>query len=284
MPRRPLQPTPLQPTPLQPTPPQTAPRQTAPLRRPGVPASREAASSGPRVPGRPGPPGPGPPGPLRPLRRGNSSPGRLRHAPREPRGPRTGGSRSSASGHPAPPPAPGRPAPWRGPRSARHVAAGSSSRPGRKASPARRRSKRARLAALAIVVVGVLVIGLATGFGSELSAEPTAQAFLLDWQQQQYGAAGALTTAAPGTVTTALKGAFAQVDATQLLLSMHSIVQHGGTAEASFTASVSLAGRGTPVDLSGPVRPAPGERRPGRLTGRLASSTRAWARASGWRW
>jgi cell division protein FtsI/penicillin-binding protein 2 len=39
-----------------------------------------------------------------------------------------------------------------------------------------------------------------------------------------------------------LKGAFAQVDATQLYLSMNSVVQHGGTAQASFTASVSLAG------------------------------------------
>jgi len=48
-----------------------------------------------------------------------------------------------------------------------------------------------------IVVVGVLVIGLATGFGSELSAEPTVQAFLLAWQQQHYAAAGALTSAAP---------------------------------------------------------------------------------------
>ncbi len=88
----------------------------------------------------------------------------------------------------------------------------------------------------------MLVIGLATGFGSELSAEPAAQAFLLDWGQQQYGAAGALTTAAPDTVAADLKGAFAQVDATQLLLSMNSVVQHGGTAQATFTASVSLAG------------------------------------------
>jgi cell division protein FtsI/penicillin-binding protein 2 len=109
-------------------------------------------------------------------------------------------------------------------------------------SPARRRSKRSRLAALAIVVVGVLAIGLATGFGSEPSAEPTAQAFLLDWQQQQYNAAGALTTSSPGTVTAALKDAFAQVDATQLFLSMSSVGQHGGTAQAAFTASVSLAG------------------------------------------
>ncbi len=122
------------------------------------------------------------------------------------------------------------------------MATGSSAKPGRKSSPARRRSKRSRLAALAIVVVGVIVTGLAVGFGSEPSAEPAAQAFLLDWQQQQYDAAGTLTTAAPDTVAADLKGAFAQVDATQLFLSMNSVVQHGGTAEAAFNASVSLAG------------------------------------------
>ena len=94
------------------------------------------------------------------------------------------------------------------------------------------------------MAVGVLVIGLATGFGSELSAEPTAQAFLFDWQQQQYAAAGALTTAASDTVTTDLRGAFAQLDATQLFLTMKSVVQHGGTAEASFMATVDLAQQG----------------------------------------
>ena len=103
-------------------------------------------------------------------------------------------------------------------------------------------AKRSRLAALAILAVGVIVAGLATGFGSEPSAEPAAQAFLFDWQQAQYGAAGALTTVAPDTVAADLKGAFAQVDATQLFLSMNSVVQHGGTAQATFTASVSLAG------------------------------------------
>jgi hypothetical protein len=35
------------------------------------------------------------------------------------------------------------------------------------------------------VAIGVLVIGLAAGFGTELSAEPTAQSFLLAWQQQK---------------------------------------------------------------------------------------------------
>jgi cell division protein FtsI/penicillin-binding protein 2 len=94
------------------------------------------------------------------------------------------------------------------------------------------------------VAVGVLVIGLATGFGSELSAEPTAQAVLFDWQQQQYAAAGAQTTAAPASVAADLRGAFAQLDASQLFLSMNSVVQHGGTAEASFMATVDLAQQG----------------------------------------
>ncbi len=131
-----------------------------------------------------------------------------------------------------------------GNRAARHVAPSPPARPGRKSSPAIRRAKRLRIAVLAIVTVGLLVIGLATGFGSEPSAEPTAQAFLFDWQQQQYAAAGALTTAAPGTVTADLRSAFAQLDATQLFLTMKSVVQHGGTAQASFMATVDLAQQG----------------------------------------
>jgi cell division protein FtsI/penicillin-binding protein 2 len=97
---------------------------------------------------------------------------------------------------------------------------------------------------LAIVAVGLLILGLATGFGSEQSAEPTAQAFLLDWQLKDYAAAGALTTASPGTVAASLADDFAEVDATQLALTMNSVTQHGGTAEASFTASVDLAETG----------------------------------------
>jgi cell division protein FtsI/penicillin-binding protein 2 len=120
----------------------------------------------------------------------------------------------------------------------------SSGRPGRKASPAVRRAKRSRIAAVAIVAIGVLVIGLATGFGTELSAEPTAQSFLLAWQQQQYAAAGALTTAPAGTVAAGLRGAAAQLDAPQLYLSMKSVVQHGSIANASFTATVDLAQQG----------------------------------------
>jgi hypothetical protein len=130
-----------------------------------------------------------------------------------------------------------------GSRPARHVAP-SPGRPGRKTTPAARRAKRSRIAAAAILVVGVLVIGLATGFGSELSAEPTAQSFLLAWQQQQYAAAGALTTAPADTVATGLRSAVAQLDAPQLILSMKSVVQHGSTAEASFMATVDLAQQG----------------------------------------
>ena len=114
----------------------------------------------------------------------------------------------------------------------------------RRDSPLRRQSRRSKIVLAAVLAVGILVIGLATGFGSEPSAEPTAQAFLLNWQQQDYAAAGALTTAPPGTVAADLKGAFAQLDATQMLLSMGSISQHGATAHASFTVSVDLAGPG----------------------------------------
>jgi cell division protein FtsI/penicillin-binding protein 2 len=93
-------------------------------------------------------------------------------------------------------------------------------------------------------VIGVIVIGTAVGFDSEASAEPVVQGFLFDWQQQDYTAAGALTTAAPGSVAAALSAAFGQLDATALFLSMDSVVQHGATAEATFTASVDLAEEG----------------------------------------
>ena len=136
------------------------------------------------------------------------------------------------------------PLPPRVPQPARHGSAEPRPKPGRRSSPAGRQSRRSRIAVAAIIAVGVLVIGLATGFGSEPSAEPTAQAFLLDWQQQHYAAAGALATATPGTVAADLADAFTQVDASQVFLSMKSVTQHGSTAEASFTASVYLAETG----------------------------------------
>jgi cell division protein FtsI/penicillin-binding protein 2 len=110
---------------------------------------------------------------------------------------------------------------------------------------------RDRIAAMAIVVIGVIVLGFAVGFGSEQSAEGAVQNFLLDWQSQDYSAAGALTTAAPATVASELRDAFGQLDATALYLSMDSIVQHGGSAEATFTASVDLAEEGRVWTYSG---------------------------------
>ena len=100
---------------------------------------------------------------------------------------------------------------------------------------------RDRVAALFILVVGVIVIGTAVGFDSEASAEPVAQTFLLDWQAQDYRGAGALTTGAPATVAAALRSTFGQLDATALFLAMDSVTQHGATALATFTATVDLA-------------------------------------------
>jgi len=114
----------------------------------------------------------------------------------------------------------------------------------RRPAPATTQAKRFRIAALAVAAIGVLVIGLAAGFGSEPSAEPTAQAFLLDWQQQRYDAAGALTTASPGLAAAGLAAVLTQLDATQMFLAMSSVAQHGASAEASFTASVDLAEEG----------------------------------------
>jgi cell division protein FtsI/penicillin-binding protein 2 len=177
----------------------------------------------PVLPERPGSSGPldpsGPPDPL-------TAPG-LRVA--DPPGFRVAGPAA-----PLPPAAtqPARPAP-----------PGPAARPSPKPASARRRARRPKLAAAVIVAIGVLVTGLATGFGTERSAEPTVAAFLLDWQQGQYAAAAALTTGRPATVTADLQDSFGQVDATQLFLSMSSVVQHGSTARASYLASVSLAGQ-----------------------------------------
>ena len=134
------------------------------------------------------------------------------------------------------PPQPGRAAP--GTRTARHRASSSSARTGRKFMP---RGRRARLVTVAVVTLGVIIVGLFTGVGAERSAEPTAQAFLYDWEQQEYSAAGALTTAEPATVATSLSSVLGQLDTSQFFLSMKSVVQHGNKAEATFNATVDLA-------------------------------------------
>jgi cell division protein FtsI/penicillin-binding protein 2 len=97
------------------------------------------------------------------------------------------------------------------------------------------------MAAVMVVVVGTLTIGFATGFGSEASAEPAVQAFLLDWQQGRYAQAAALTSGNAGQVTAQLAAAYVDLDGTDTFLSMQSVIQHGTTAVATFRASIDLA-------------------------------------------
>jgi len=104
-----------------------------------------------------------------------------------------------------------------------------------------RLSRRQRMVAVLVLAVGLLSIGFATGFGSEASAEPTVQAFLLDWQQGKYAQAAALTTGDARQVTAQLAAAYTDLDATNTFLSMGPVAQHGNTAVASFKATVDLA-------------------------------------------
>jgi cell division protein FtsI/penicillin-binding protein 2 len=97
------------------------------------------------------------------------------------------------------------------------------------------------MAAILVVVIGVLVVGFDTDFGSEASAEPTVQAFLFDWQQGNYAAAAALTTGNSGLVAAQLSAAYTDLDASETFLSMSGITQHGDTAEAFFRSTVNLA-------------------------------------------
>jgi len=98
---------------------------------------------------------------------------------------------------------------------------------------------------LAKVIAAVLVIlfgavGFAGGLWSTPSAEPTVQAFLLAWQDQQYQTAAEMTTGKPAVVAAALQDAYLQLDAAAFFVAMGPISQHRNTAEAGFRASVDL--------------------------------------------
>ena len=112
------------------------------------------------------------------------------------------------------------------------------------------RARRIRLVAI-LVTVGIVVSGFTIGFGEESSAEGTVQAFLLAWQQHNYQSAASYTTGTKPSVATALSGAFTQLDATAMFLSMGAVDQHGNTAEAHFTASVNLGEGGHQWDYRG---------------------------------
>jgi len=126
----------------------------------------------------------------------------------------------------------------------------------------RRSTRRARAGTLrtrpslpkVIVVVLVIVfgaVGFAGGLWSTPSAEPTVQAFLLAWQEQQYRAAAQLTTGRPAAVAGALQDAYLQLDAAAFFVAMGRITQHGNTAQAAFRASVDLGQDGPPWNYDG---------------------------------
>jgi cell division protein FtsI/penicillin-binding protein 2 len=92
-----------------------------------------------------------------------------------------------------------------------------------------------------VLVVGVLCIGFATGFGGQGSAEPTVQAFLLDWNLGRYAQAAALTTGNTGQVVSQLAAAYTDLDASSTFFAMNSVTQQGDRATATFKATVDLA-------------------------------------------
>ena len=107
-----------------------------------------------------------------------------------------------------------------------------------------RLSRRQRLAAIMVVVTGLLCVGFATGFGGAASPEPTVQAFLLDWQLGRYAQAAALTTGNDPQVVSQLTAAYTDLDATNTFLALNSVTQHADTAVATFKVTVDLAQTG----------------------------------------
>jgi cell division protein FtsI/penicillin-binding protein 2 len=105
------------------------------------------------------------------------------------------------------------------------------------------------IAAVLVILFGA--VGFAGGLWSTPSAEPTVQAFLLAWQQQQYQTAAQLTTGRPALVAAALQDAYLQLDAAAFFVAMGPISQHGNTAEAGFRASVDLGQDGPPWNYNG---------------------------------
>jgi cell division protein FtsI/penicillin-binding protein 2 len=105
-------------------------------------------------------------------------------------------------------------------------------------------SRKQKMAAVLALVVAALGLGLTDGFGSEASAEPAVQAFLLAWDLGHYAQAASLTDGAPGQVTAELAAAYTDVDATDEFFALKSITQHGSTAVAQFRATVDLAQSG----------------------------------------
>jgi cell division protein FtsI/penicillin-binding protein 2 len=154
-------------------------------------------------------------------------------------------SRGAHAGKPAPLLGQRRPGPPSAPRPARP-------QPGRRraaaAEPSRSRLRSTRVRIIAAsAATALLLAGVALGWASpEPSAEPTVQAFLLDWENGEYPAAAALTTGAPSAAAAALSAAYTQLGADGVALGMGAITQHGDTADATFSASIDLGHGGAP--------------------------------------
>jgi cell division protein FtsI/penicillin-binding protein 2 len=110
------------------------------------------------------------------------------------------------------------------------------------------------MAAILVLVIGALAAGFCAGFGSEASAEPVVQAFLLDWQQGRYAQAAALTNGSAAQVGAELAAAYTDVDATNAFFAMKSVSQHGSTAVAQYQATVDLAQPGQQWTYTGQFR------------------------------
>jgi hypothetical protein len=98
------------------------------------------------------------------------------------------------------------------------------------------------MAAALVLLAGLIGVGFTTDFATEASAEPVVQQFLIDWQQGHYTDAARLTNGNRADVSTQLNAAYRNLNATAIFMSMDSVARHGNTAEASFTATVDLAG------------------------------------------
>ena len=110
------------------------------------------------------------------------------------------------------------------------------------------------MAAVLVLVAAALAVGFSTGFGSEQSAEPAVQAFLLDWQQGKYAQAASLTDGNATRVTSELADAYTDVDATNAFFAMKSVSQHGSTATAEYQATVDLAQPGEQWTYTGQLQ------------------------------